>query len=157
RTDALHQALREAPIDSEMLLALLVLAFAGTNVDVRSPSDGYSRGARREIAAALIAGGALTPDPLAVAKAPRAMIAEVLSCRQNASNSGAVAILAGAAMGANDHLPSFATEEFLPCLSRSRIEQAATEAGLPVRPKLKDTRAALLNQFNDKRFIPPLA
>jgi len=157
RTDALHRALREAPLDSETLLALLVVAFAGANVDVRSPSDGYSPGARREIAASLIVGGALTADTLAIAKAARAMLAEVLSCRENASKSGGAAILAGAAIGADDYLPNFATEEFLPCLSRSQVEQAATEAGLPVRPKLQDTRAALLSQFNDKRFVPPRA
>jgi ParB family chromosome partitioning protein len=157
RTDALHQALREAPIDSETLLALLVLALAGDNVDIRAPSDGYSRGARREIAAALIAGCTLTADTLAIAKSARAMLAEILSCRENASNSGIAAVLAGAAIGADDYLPNFATEEFLPCLSRSQVEQAATDAGLPVRPKLKDTRAALLDQFRDTRFIPPLA
>ena len=38
----------------------------------------------------------------------------------------ASAILAGAAMGADDYLPNFATEEFLSCLSRSQVEQAAT-------------------------------
>jgi ParB family chromosome partitioning protein len=157
RTDALHQALREAPIDSETLLALLVLAFAAENVDVRPPSDGYSRGARCEIAAALMVGGGLTADTLAIAKTARAMLAEVLSCQENASNSGAAAILAGAAIGADDYLPNFATEQFLPCLSRSQVEQAATDAGLPVRPKLRDTRTLLLDQFRDKRFIPSLA
>ncbi len=44
RTDALHRALREAPLDSETLLALLVVAFAGANVDVRSPSPPRNRG-----------------------------------------------------------------------------------------------------------------
>ena len=39
RTDALHQALRDAAIDDGTLLALLVLALGGKNVSVHSGAD----------------------------------------------------------------------------------------------------------------------
>ncbi|KAA1175326.1 hypothetical protein FP026_29140 [Rhizobium tropici] len=39
RTDALHDALGRAPIEDDMLMALLVLAFAGQNVRVDSGAD----------------------------------------------------------------------------------------------------------------------
>ena len=42
RTDALHEALGRAPIEDDMLLALLVLAFAGQNVSIASGNaDGF--------------------------------------------------------------------------------------------------------------------
>ena len=39
RTDALHQALADTPIEDETLLGLLILAFGGDNVSVDSGSD----------------------------------------------------------------------------------------------------------------------
>jgi len=157
RTDALHQALRDNGLANDTLLALLVLAFSASNVEVRSPSEGYARPVRHDIAATLIKDDALTADTFAIAQAARAMLTQVLSCRENASNSGAVALVAGAAIGADDCLPNFATDEFLPCLSRSEIEAAAKEAGLRVEVRVKDTRAALLAHYRDKRFVPPIA
>ncbi len=47
RTDALREALGRAPIEDHTLMALLVLAFAGTNVTVHSPSAGDMTGTRR--------------------------------------------------------------------------------------------------------------
>lgn len=43
RTDALHEALSRAPIEDDMLMALLVLAFAGQNVRVDSGAGGDFR------------------------------------------------------------------------------------------------------------------
>jgi ParB family transcriptional regulator, chromosome partitioning protein len=157
RTDALHQALRDHGLANDTLLALLVLAFSASNVEVRSPAEGYARPVRHDIAATLIKDGALTADTFAIAQAARAMLTQVLSCRENASNSGAVAVVAGGAIGADDCLPNFATDEFLPCLSRGEIEAAAKEAGLRVEVRVKDTRAALLAHYRNKRFVPPIA
>jgi ParB family transcriptional regulator, chromosome partitioning protein len=157
RTDALHQALRDNGLANDTLLALLVLAFSANNVEIRSPAEGYARPVRYDIAATLIKDGVLTSDTFAIAQAARAMLSQVLSCRDNASNSGPVALLAGAAITADDYLPNFATGEFLPCLSRSEIEAAAKETGLRVEVRVKDTRAALLAHYRDKRFVPPIA
>jgi ParB family chromosome partitioning protein len=43
RTDALHQALRDKPVDDDQLIAMLVLALAGKNVTVLSGVAGRSR------------------------------------------------------------------------------------------------------------------
>jgi len=159
RTDALHQALREAPVEAETLLALMVLAFSGDNVCITSASSEPHciRRGRAEIVAPLVVDGAVTVDALAVAKAAREMLADVLSCRTNASNSGVAARLAGAALDADTYLPNMATPEFLACLSRDQIEQTAHDNGLPVRARLKDTRESLAAHFTEERFIPPLA
>ncbi len=65
RTDALHAALRDEPIDDQRLIALLVLAFAGNNVEVKSglAQDMMHRDGRAEIAGLLTEGGAVTSDP----------------------------------------------------------------------------------------------
>jgi ParB/RepB/Spo0J family partition protein len=47
RTDALHDALSRAPIEDDMLMALLVLAFAGQNVRVDSGAGGALYGGAR--------------------------------------------------------------------------------------------------------------
>jgi len=61
RTDALHQALAEGPIEDETLLGLLVLAFGCNNVAVDSGS-GQGKADRRTICQAIAEGGALTAD-----------------------------------------------------------------------------------------------
>ena len=61
RTDALHQALREAPIDDHRLLALLVLALSGLNVAVQNPD--LDRWDRRAISRTVIENGRLSTDP----------------------------------------------------------------------------------------------
>jgi len=61
RTDALHQALADMPIEDDTLLGLLILAFGGDNVSVDSGSD--LRGDDRQaICRALTEGGVLTAD-----------------------------------------------------------------------------------------------
>jgi ParB family chromosome partitioning protein len=63
RTDALHQALREKPIDDDQLIAMLVLALAGRNVTVMSGVAGHYRASSLPgLAAALTEGGVLTRD-----------------------------------------------------------------------------------------------
>jgi ParB/RepB/Spo0J family partition protein len=96
RTTALHQALREAPIADDTLLAMLVVAFGGHNVQVQSGSGRTAYGsACPAIAAELSAGGALGQDPELVRACARAMLVEALSCRSGPSDSGHVARLRG--------------------------------------------------------------
>ena len=159
RTDALHEAVLTAPIEVEALLGLLVLALSGQNVSVTSASAEmhYSGAARAKIAAALIQDGVLTADLAAITQAARLMLAETLSCRANASQSGVAATMAGLTLGADAYLPNFATPEFLACMSRAEIEDAAQAAKLPVKSKLKDTRASLVAHYAEDRFIPAVA
>jgi ParB family chromosome partitioning protein len=88
--------LREAPIADDTLLAMLVVAFGGHNVQVQSGSGRTAYGsACPAIAAELSAGGALGQDPELVRACARAMLVEALSCRSGPSDSGHVARLRG--------------------------------------------------------------
>lgn len=159
RTDALHAALRDEPIDDGTMIALLVLALAGSNVEVktglvRGPLEPDSRDA---IAGALTEGGAITSDPAALQQAARAMLAYTLSCRENWSKSGVVARLAGDAIGADSHLPNMATPEFLSCLSKAAMEGVAIGLNVPVQPTGKATRGAVIARVGEGRWVYPQA
>jgi ParB family transcriptional regulator, chromosome partitioning protein len=153
RTDALHEALGRAPIEDDMLLALLVLAFAGQNVSIASGNaDGFARLARH--AAHLIdKDGKLAFERESVQQAARAVLMDVLSCRENRSDSGVVARVAGDAIGADSFLPNMGTEDFLSCLSRTALEAACKDTLVLPRPRVKDTRAELIKHFSDGRFV----
>ena len=154
RTDALHQALADAPIEDETLLGLLILAFGGDNVAVDSGS-GLGGGDRQAISGMLTEGGVLTTDPDRLRHAARTMLAAVLSCRENRSQSGPFARIAGEAIGASLRLPNMATDEFLSCLSRGALEKAATAEGVRVEVRAKDTRARMIGRFTDGTFVYP--
>jgi ParB family chromosome partitioning protein len=154
RTDALHQALAEAPIEDDTLIALLVLAFGGSNVRVESGS-GASGDDRRTIGRELMTDGLLTADPDRLRQAARKMLIAVLSCRANRSRSGIAARIAGEAIGAATRLPNMATEAFLTCLSRPALEATARSAGVNLAPKAKHTRARLIARFKDGAFVYP--
>ena len=156
RTDALHQVLGDAPIEDDTLLALLVLAFAGNNVHVDSGSD-MSADDRRAIARSLTEGGVLTADRDVLRQATRRMLIGVLSCRENRTQSGPFARIAGEAIGASLRLPNMATEEFLSCLSRGALETAARAEGVRVEVRAKDTRARMVTRFKDGTFVYPAA
>jgi len=156
RTDALHQALRERDIDDGTLLALLVLALGGKNVSIQSAAEG-GRFGREALACGLIEGGVLTTDPDAVRKAARAMLQVALSCRDNMTNSGIVACIAGDAIDARLFLPNMATEEFLSCLSKAAVEKAAAAEGVKIGSRGKDTRANLIERFKDGTYVHPSA
>jgi len=146
RTDALHAALRDEPIDEHRLIALLVLALASRNVEVKT-GMAHTAGPekiRREIAATLTEGGAVTSDPAVLQAAARSMLAYTLSCRKNWSQSGPVARIAGDAVGADAHLPNMATAEFLSCLSKAAVEDVAVGLNVPVQPTGKATRGAVV-------------
>ena len=154
RTDALHQALAEGPIEDDTLLGLLVLAFGGDNVAVDSGS-GQGKEDRRAICQAITEGGVLTADLDLLRQAARQMLIAVLSCRDNRSQSGPFARIAGEAIGASHRLPNMATEAFLSCLSRGALETAARDAGVNIAPRAKDTRARMVSHFQDGTFVYP--
>ena len=156
RTDALHQALKEAAIGETKLIALLVLALAAKNVSVQS-GTGQFGSERAAIADALIEGGVLTSDQQAIHDAARTMLTAVLSCRANMTDSGVVARVIGDVIDASLHLPNMATEEFLSCLSKAGIEKAAAAEGVRVEARGKDTRAGLIERFKSGSYVYPRA
>lgn len=160
RTDALHEALARAPIEDDTLMALLVLALAGTNVSVQSgASDGVYSFARMRRHAARLVGedGGLDPEPDTLRVAARSALIDVLSARENRTNSGLVARVAGHAIGADQFLPNMGTEDFLACLSRQALERCCKETPVLPRAKVRETRAALVDHFKSDRFVHPSA
>ncbi len=154
RTDALHQALADTPIEDDTLLGMLILAFGGDNVTVDSGSD--LRGDDRQaICRALTEGGVLTADLDLLRQSARKMLIGALSCRENRSQSGPFARIAGEAIGASLRLPSMATEEFLSCLSRGALETVTRAEGVNIAPRAKDTRARMVTRFKDGTFVYP--
>ena len=156
RTDALHQALTDRPIEDDTLFGLLILAFGGDNVSVDSGSDLHGED-RTAICRTLTEGGVLTADRDLLRQAARRMLTGVLSCRENRSNSGAFARIAGEAVGAALLLPNMATEDFLSCLSRGALETVAKAEGVNIAPRAKDTRARMITRFKDGTFVYPSA
>ena len=152
RTDALHQALREARIEDSTLLGLLVLALAAKNVPVQSGAD-IGPFDREAIAATITEGGVLTSDLELVRTAARNMLVASLSCRDNMSNSGLGARIAGEAVGASLYLPTMATDEFLACLSRQALEKAAETEGVWAEARVRDTRARFIERFSGTRYV----
>jgi ParB-like chromosome segregation protein Spo0J len=156
RTDALHQALADTPIEDDTLFGLLILAFGGENVTVDSGSD--LRGEdRKAICRTIAEGGVLTADRDLLRHAARRMLTGVLSCRENRSHSGPFARIAGEAIGASHLLPNMATEDFLSCLSRGALETVAKAEGVNIAPRAKDTRARMVTRFKDGTFVYPAA
>ena len=154
RTDALHQALADMPIEDDTLFGMLILAFGGDNVTVDSGSD--LRGDDRQaICRTLTEGGVLTADRDLLRQAARKMLIGVLSCRENRSQSGVFARIAGEAIGASLRLPNMATEEFLSCLSRGALETVARAEGVNIAPRAKDTRERMVTRFKDGTFVYP--
>lgn len=160
RTDALHEALRRAPITNDTLLALLVLALAGRNISIASgTSDDVYGFARMDRHAVRLIGqdGKLGFDEKTLQQAARGALIEVLSCRQNRSDSGIVARIAGEAIGADAFLPNMGTEEFLSCLSRPALDGSCKDTSVLPRLRVKETRAALVAHFAGGRFVHPSA
>lgn len=89
--------------------------------------------------------------------AARAVLVDVFSCRENATNSGIVARVAGAVVGADTSLPNMGTEDFLSSLSRPALEASCKETPVLPRQRVKDTRAALVEHFKEGHFVHPSA
>jgi ParB family chromosome partitioning protein len=141
-------------------MALLILAFTGTNVSIASgASDNPYGHAKCGPHAARLIGedGKLSFDRETLVQAARSVLIEVLSLRRNRSDSGLIARIAGDAVGADQFLPNMATEDFLSCLSRNALEATAEAAGVPGRIKVKDTRAALVEHFAEGTLVHPAA
>ncbi len=155
RTDALHRALREQPIDDDQLIGMLVLALGGRNVTVKSGVTGLRADALGRFGESLTEGGVLTRDLDTLRHAAREALVAVLSCRDNHSASGMGARHAGAAIGADAFLPNMATGEFLPSLSRAALEACAADHAVAVQPRARDTRAAMLARFVHGTFVYP--
>ncbi|WP_295808949.1 ParB/RepB/Spo0J family partition protein [uncultured Nitratireductor sp.] len=156
RTDALHEALQRAPIEDDTLMALLVIAFAGQNVrvDTGSGNSGSFRSQIAPHAASLVdEHGKLSFDTETLRVAVRSVLIEVLSCRRNMSNSGIVSRIAGDVVGADNFLPNMGKEDFLLCLSRQALEAACTGTSVLPRNKVRDTRTALVEHFQEERFV----
>jgi ParB family chromosome partitioning protein len=85
------------------------------------------------------------------------MLAYTLSCRDNWSQSGPVARLAGDAINADAHLPNMATADFLACLSKAAVEGVALDLNVPVQPTGKATRGAVVARVGEGRWIYPPA
>ena len=146
RTDALHEALHKHDIEDTTLIALLVLALGARNVTVQSGAS-EGRFDCETLCDALMEGGVLTADHAIIRSAARKMLTAALSCRDNMSNSGIGARIAGETIGAALRLPSMATDEFLSCLSRQALEHEARQNGVRVEARVKDTRASLVAHF----------
>ena len=156
RTDALHEALGRAPIEDDMLLALMVLAFAGQNVRVDSGAEGTFYGGKRfsrHAVGLFDEHGKLAFDQATLRVAVRSVLIDVLSCRRGMSNSGMVARIAGEAIGADEFLPNMGSEDFLLCLSRQALEASCAEASVQPRQKVRETRAALVEHFATEHFV----
>ena len=155
RTDALHRALQDN-------------AFSDQTFDRAAWSWPWpartSRSRGRTRPAPGIATRSAPGSPRAACSRPttallrqtaREMLISVLSCRDNMSNSGVVACVAGAAIDAVAYLPNMATEEFLACLSRAALERSAATEGVRVEVRVKDTRARMVERFKDGIWIYP--
>lgn len=160
RTDALREALGRAPIEDDTLMALLILAFAGTNVTVHSPSADNMTGTRRfnrHAAMLLDANGKLAFDMDTLRIAARSALIDILSCRRGHTNSGVVARIAGEAIGGDGFIANMGTEEFLECLSRQSLEASCAAVSVLPRQRVRETRAALVDHYKEGLFVHPAA
>ena len=96
----------------------------------------------------------LTTDQDVVRKAARAMLQVALSCRDNMTNSGIAARVAGDAIDAK-RPAEHGDREFLSCLSKAAIEKAAADEGVKIGSRGKDTRANLIERFKDRIYAYP--
>lgn len=160
RTDALREALGRAPIEDDTLTALLILAFAGTNVTVHSPSSGDMTGTRRfnrHAAMLLDADGKLSFDMDTLRVAARSALIDILSCRRGHTNSGVVARIAGDTIGGDGFIANMATEAFLECLSRPSLEASCAAVSVRPRQRVRETRADLVEHYKEGLFVHPAA
>lgn len=156
RTDALREALGRAPIEDHTLMALLVLAFAGTNVTVHSPSAGDMTGTRRfnrHAAMLLDAEGKLDFDRETLRVAARTALIDVLSCRKGHTNSGVIAQIAGETIGADAFIANMGTVDFLECLSRQALETACVDVSVKPGQRVRETRSALIEHYKQGHFV----
>ena len=154
RTDALHQALAEGPIEDDTLLGLLVLAFAGDNVNVDS-GDGSSGSGSSAIAWSLLKGSVLDADTDAIRQAARKMLIAVLSCRDNRTQSGVLARVAGETIGAGCASAEYGDGGIPQLPLAPALEAVATGQGLNLAERVKHTRERVVKHYQDGRYLHP--
>ena len=154
RTEALVKALGRESLTSETLVGLLVLAMAADNVSIRT----HEYVPIQSIVSAIAEGGKLTSDTALIHTTAIKVLQTVLNCRlAYGVGSGLAARIAGDAIGADADLPHMGTEEFLSCLSRAALEAEASRHRVLPRGRVKDTRAALIEQVRETRLVLPAA
>ena len=154
RTEALVKALGREGLTSETLIGLLVLALAADNVSIRT----HEYAPIQSIAGVIAEGGKLTSDTALIHTTAIKVLQTVLSCRlAYGVGSGLAARIAGEAIGADADMPHMGTEEFLACLSRGALEAEASRHRVLPRGRVKDTRAALVEQVRETRLVLPAA
>ena len=155
RTEALIKSLEVNACDDMTLIGLLVLALNARNVTVQT--DRPTRSTRTTLVQSITEGGRLTHDAERLRVAARQMLATVLSCSLGQGDSGLVARIAGEALGADVHIGSMATEDFLGCLSKAGIEKVGSSLRVLPRPRVKDTRAEVIKQASGTTYVHPAA
>ena len=154
RTEALVKALGREGLTSETLVGLLVLALAADNVSIRT----HEYAPIQSIVSVIAEGGKLTSDTALIHTTAIKVLQTVLNCRlAYGVGSGLAARIAGEAIGADVDLPHMGTEEFLSCLSRAALEAEASRHRVLPRGRVKDTRAALIEQVRESRLVLPAA
>jgi ParB-like chromosome segregation protein Spo0J len=154
RTEALVTALGREALTSETLVGLLVLALAADNVSIRT----HEYVPIQPIVSVIAEGGKLTSDTGLIKSTAIKVLQTVLNCRLAYGEGGGLAArIAGDAIGADADLPHMGTEEFLACLSRAALEAEASRHRVLPRGRVKDTRAALIEQVRETRLVLPAA
>ncbi len=154
RTEALVKALGREGLTSETLIGLLVLALAADNVSIRT----HAYAPIQSIVSVIAEGGKLTSDTALIHTTAIKVLQTVLNCRlAYGVGSGLAARIAGEAIGADADLPHMGTEECLSCLSRSALEAEASRHRVLPRGRVKDTRAALIEQVRETGLVLPAA
>ncbi len=154
RTEALVKALGREGLTSEALVGLLVLAMAADNVSIRT----HEYVSIQSIVSAIAEGGKLTSDTALIHTTAIKVLQTVLNCRlAYGEGGGPAARIAGDAIGADADLPHMGTEEFLSCLSRAALEAEAGRHRVLPRGRVKDTRAALIEQVREAGLVLPAA
>ena len=154
RTEALVKALGREGLTSEALIGLLLLALAADNVSIRT----HEYTPIRSIVSVIAEGGKLTSDTALIQTTAIKVLQTVLNCRlAYGVGSGLAARIAGEAIGADADMPHMRTEEFLACLSRGALEAEAGRHRVLPRGRVKDTRAALVEQVREIRLVLPAA
>jgi ParB family chromosome partitioning protein len=155
RTEALIKSFEVNDCDDATLIGLLVLALGARNILVQSDRPTHST--RTKLVQSITEGGQLTHDAERIRIVARQMLAEFLSCSPGRNDSGLVARIAGDALGADAHISTMATEEFLACLSKAGIEKVGTSLRVLPRPRAKDTRAEVIKQASGTTYVHPAA
>ena len=154
RTEALVKALGRQGLTNETLIGLLVLALAADNVSIRT----HQYVPIQSIVSMIAEGGKLTSDTALIHSTAIKVLQTVLNCRlAYGEGSGLAARIAGDAIGADADLPHMGTEEFLSCLSRTALEAEASRHRVLPRARVKDTRAALIEQVRETGLVLPAA